>query len=575
MAYSWLVSGDETGLPAAPDDSPWRPGANVRFDHPPRREFPTDRTEPGPSGSDDFEPVEPSRSPPRTRWMLAGSLLALAGIAASVIVFSTPTQDPVGAIEDGANSGRSLPGEATELPAQFDLGGDVTLGAADAPLTPRRLRCLPQRLPSSVDPVWSTEIADARRVLSPVSVADESVVAVAEFDTPAESTGVSVELVVLDIGDGTERWRTALEPSTGAHEVVGIVDGVVIVRSVAGPDVDFRRLFAFDETDGQLLWERGFRGTWSAGMDDTVGAVIVNVTLDFSTVGEVVALDPRTGDVLARLPGEFLGVDGDGRILTRSGDKVLAANMAERADLDERELLGVIEPGSSPYSLLGSSLVVAASDRAAMTVFSPDPASVQDPIEREVPLVGSNDLAAPAFVVGVEALGESTLLITGDRAVHGANVAADSVEIRWRAAGVALSSAPTDRGHSLLIATEGGSRQRVIDSSTGRTIHELQLSPGALQTLGLLPNGVVVQQLTDGESARSALDLDGRQMWTLPGGGPLAVGAGIVVDIEHRSGNGGDGAEGIGISAYGGTVGTAGCSSGGRALPGRSLRSHP
>ena len=36
---------------------------------------------------------------------------------------------------------------------------------------------------------------------------------------------------------------------------VGLVDGAVIVRSAAGPDMAYRRLFSFDEMSGELLWE--------------------------------------------------------------------------------------------------------------------------------------------------------------------------------------------------------------------------------------------------------------------------------------------------------------------------------
>ena len=134
--------------------------------------------------------------------------------------------------------------------------------------------------------------------------------------------------------------------------------------------------------------------------------------------------------------------------------------------------------------------------------------------------------------MSLDPLGGSSLVVNGDGAVHGAQVGDDTVEIRWRVRGVVLESAPTDRGRSLLIATEGGAQQRVIDSSTGRTIVDLELRPGSLATLALVANGVVVQDDVDGEPVRVAVDLDGRELWSLPGSGAFAVGRGVVVDVD-------------------------------------------
>ena len=82
------------------------------------------------------------------------------------------------------------------------------------------------------------------------------------------------------------------------------------------------------------------------------------------------------------------------------------------------------------------------------------------------------------------------------------------------------------------MATDGGAQQRVIDSSTGRTIVDLELRPGTFTTLSLAANGVVVQDYADGELVRVALDLDGRERWSLPGSGPFAVGPGVIVDVD-------------------------------------------
>ncbi len=510
------------------DDSPWRPGADVRFDHPPRAPF-ADRNG-DPVGVDDASPsagaptadVPPGRPfgvPPR-RGLAAALLLTVAIGAATVAVLGGATA-PSGDLDEAA----VRPDDASTAVRQSalrDLGGDVTLGPGDVPLL-TATACPANRLPSSVDVLWDVELSTARRVITPVTISEESVVAVVGFDELTANGLPAVAVLALDIDDGQERWRAGLEPATGSHEIIGVVDGAVIVRSAAGPDMAYRRLFAFDEDTGDVLWDRGFRGDWSATVDATTGLVYVGVrrpAVSSMDDSEVEVLDPRTGDRLHIAGGALVGLDPDGRLVTRIGDKVLATSN------QDRDLLGVLVPGDSSFTLVGDRLVGADGAVSDLSVSSGEAEA------RRFPLVGSTGLDAPGFVVSLDPLGESSLIVNGDGAVHGAQVGADSVEIRWRVQGVALESVATDRGRSLLIATEGGAHTRVIDSSTGRTITHVELRPGAFATLTLAANGVVVQDVIDGAPARVAVDLDGRELWSLPGRGPLAIGRGVVVDVD-------------------------------------------
>ena len=197
----------------------------------------------------------------------------------------------------------------------------------------------------------------------------------------------------------------------------------MIVRSAAGPDMAYRRLFAFDEGTGAVLWDRGFRGDWSAMVQPATGLVYVGVrrpAVSSTEESEVDVLDPRTGDRLHIAAGAFVGLDPDGRLVTRIGDKVLATSV------EERELLGVVDPADSPFALVGSQVVVADGEATELGVFAGD-----DDAER-FPLVGSTGIDAPSFVVALDSIGGSSLLVHGDGAVHGAQVGDNSVEIRWR-----------------------------------------------------------------------------------------------------------------------------------------------
>ena len=64
---------------------------------------------------------------------------------------------------------------------------------------------------------------------------------------------------------------------------------------------------------------------------------------------------------------------------------------------------------------------------------------------------------------------------------------------------------------------------------------------------------------------RAALDLDGRELWTLPGTGPLAVGRSVVVDVAPRPGPG-DNGNGFRLAAYGDAVGAGSSSAGCRSV---------
>lgn len=539
-----------------PDDSPWRPGADARFDRLPIRPFGEQ-----PAIDADGRPLvegstnasartatAPGVAAPRRRLLAAALVVPLAVVGVAVMV-RTGTGVPSGDVE--AISAPPIDDAGIQSSAMRDLGGDVTLGPGDVPLL-TATDCPAQRLPAVADPRWEIELPDALGIITPLTVSEESVVAVVGFDEAPSNGLPAVSVVVLNTDDGQERWRAELQPATGRHEIIAVADGTVIVRSASGPDMAYRRLFAFDEYSGAVLWERGFRGDWSATADSSAGPVYVRVrrpAVSATGESEVEVLDPRTGDRLHIAAGAFVGIDPDGRLVTRVGDKVLATSV------EDRDLLGVVVPSDSPFALVGTEVIVADGAPQELSVFSGDGES------RRFPLAGSTGIDDSRAVAYLESLSTSALLVSGGGAVHGAKVGDGTVEMRWRVMGALLESAATDRGRSLVIGTEGGAQQRVIDSSTGRTIVNLELRPGALTTLGLAANGVVMLGVVDGTSVRTALDLDGRELWTLPGTGPLAVGRGVVVDVAPSPVPDEDG-NGFRLAAYGDPV-DAGSSSGG------------
>jgi len=551
---------------AVPDDdaarsdaatSPWSRGADVQFVHPPSLEFGHEETprtgnQASPSRRGEWSSgVDTGAVDEPDRWRRRGAIAGALGIAVVVTALVAgprftegPTGDATAIAARGFADG--TPADASLL--DRDLGGDVVLESGEA-LGSVAPNCAAERLPSSITPLWEAAVAGLSRGADPATVGDDAVVVIAELDDPDASTGRAAVVVALDATSGEERWRMPLQPATGSHEIIGIVDGAVVVRSIAGPDVAYRRLFAFDEATGEGLWDRGFRGEWSAAVNSEAGVVVVGVRRSSASdrVGsEVELVDPRTGRRRHVAAGEFITVDAAGLAVTRIGDDVLASSR------DERTPIGVVSPSDSAYALAGDELVVASEESPARAVVERGDA------QRTIPFEGTNRIDPPSFVLHLDTLGDSSVLAGGDRAVHGASVEEDAVQIRWRAMGAMLASTPTDRGRAVLLALRGGAEQRVVDGSTGQTIADLELSQGALSSLGFFANGVVVQKTVDGEPVRLALDLDGRELWSVPGSGPLAANAGLVVDVDMAAAADVPGSPDV-IRAYSGTIGTAGC----------------
>ena len=165
-----------------PDDSPWRPGADARFERLPIRPFddPSADTESSGRGDAGASRVASDTSPGAAggaaRRRVVTSLLVLPLAIVGVAVLARGDADvPSGEIAAAADTPSDEPG--VRPAAVRDLGGDVTLGSGDVPLL-TAADCPAQRLPSSIDLLWDVDLADARRIITPVTVGEQSVVAV-------------------------------------------------------------------------------------------------------------------------------------------------------------------------------------------------------------------------------------------------------------------------------------------------------------------------------------------------------------------------------------------------------------
>ncbi|MFK8023362.1 MAG: hypothetical protein AB8G26_05290, partial [Ilumatobacter sp.] len=126
------------------------------------------------------------------------------------------------------------------------------------------------------------------------------------------------------------------------------------------------------------------------------------------------------------------------------------------------------------------------------------------------------------------------------------------VEIQWGDHGALGSDEASDRGRTLVVRRDGGRLQRLVDSSTGRTILDVASVGNEVSSSDLLANGVIARSGVGSNASRRAVDLDGRTMWTLPGAGRLAVGDRVVLDWRQVVDD--TGAEALNVAAFGALV---------------------
>ncbi|MGB3733642.1 MAG: hypothetical protein WA964_01700 [Ilumatobacter sp.] len=83
-------------------------------------------------------------------------------------------------------------------------------------------------------------------------------------------------------------------------------------------------------------------------------------------------------------------------------------------------------------------------------------------------------------------------------------------------------------GIVLLLETDGGSAQTLVDAASGETIVALTMSPGLFGVLEVAGNGIITGRTSRDGSRVAGLDLDGNELWALDGSTPVSIGDGIV-----------------------------------------------
>ncbi len=461
------------------------------------------------------------------RWLAAA--LAATAVVTALVVFRAARAD-------------DLDGEVTQFLSDvwiypdFDGVGEVVVASGELvePLVDEPFAGADRRrLPAQLDRRWAARIVDVEATSGTgLDVLDDGSV-IGVFDDRSVGVGeVASVVIALDADDGSQRWRSQIGSTARDLRVLGEFDGVVVMerRAVAG-----QSLLGLSAATGEVLWADEIER--AASYSVVAGTSLV--ARDANTGSTPLSfIDPATGVEVGRPTGRRFAVDFRGTVFLRSGRDV--------SRLDLRDGWNPPVPvGELPGDGVSASIV----DGRVVAIVDGDlQVRDDDGTQRRAAIAGSVPGSDGSTFTESVPIGDDAIVLLGGGEVFGGVLLDDGdVDIRWQASGTPISFRPTDRGASIIMAMEGGGEQRVIDGSTGREITSVDMVPGAIDTLQLVGNGVVVKRTATVGTERVGLDLDGDQLWTLVGDGPLSVGRGVVATYV-------EGDEGLVVTAYGDVV---------------------
>lgn len=517
------------------DDEIWRPG----YDGP----APV-------SGAASFDRVASPQSPPRASdrrpWRLVAVATAVGATALVAVVV---------VVVDSLSS-RVQPEGVAEVVPPIDVDDDrlkfsSSEGADFVDGEPLRLLDDPaapfagadaRRLPTDLLPRWTIElgtlVADGgANSQTWVEVVDRRYVVVGTGDARRFAGPAAVS--VLDASSGERLWSTQVDARIDLVEFVAAIDDSLVLT--IGTEI-----LALDAPTGSELWAGRLAKT-EAGpeqMSSLPGTDLLAVTSP-SPGASVRLLDPTTGATVGEMIGEVLGTDDRGLWYVLRGAKLmkfdLAPQNAEPPSAEppngsdsiptiDSELVGTIDSEQSRVAaVIGGSLVAMVDEKLAVGPLDADGERITGPNGMTPLTIDSGTPAALPPVGGIIALGGSAFAAVGSGTLTGAEVVDGSIRFAWQRRGAVSASFATERGVMLLIGTEGGSAQTLIDGATGEPIATLTMSPGFFDALDVVGNGIVTRR-TSGDGVRIAgLDLDGNELWALDGSTPVSVGDGVVV----------------------------------------------
>ena len=402
----------------------------------------------------------------------------------------------------------------------------------------------PRRLPETAPLRWSRELDLVADRGSSVTVhRDETAVGIFAAPTDDADDPTVATIVGFDAATGDTLWTSDYPTETRSLDPLGVIDGVMVVEWL---DTGNRALLGIALADGTELWRLD---TNDVGIHGIVPGTDLVTRFSFSSTPRLTFIDPATGDLAGRVTGRFVGTDYSGRWWIRR-----AVRDGSLATLDLRDGFADPEPLSGGDAAEPDLLAVVGGVPLGTIdgrIVTPDATGVwvDAPVDSEV------DPDPPDVVFAFSPAADDLFVFAGSGTVYGAVVVSDddhsgatgppTIDVRWRLGGRVARALPSERGLLLEVEDQGGSGRSVVDGPTGRVLAEVEDSADG-DLLELVGNGFLTARSAGLGVERVAYDLDGREMWTLVGAGPLEVGDGVVVNWSPTP-------DGIRLTAFGAT----------------------
>lgn len=373
-----------------------------------------------------------------------------------------------------------------------------------------------RRLPATSALIWTSKINAANDDASdPAFIVDGRATVVVILDDVEQGS----TLIGLDATSGTERWRTQADFEPSAANLLGVIDGVLVIEH---NDLVVRGLLGIETATGETAWELETRDN---GVHVILSGTDVVTRVSFTGNERLTFIDPLSGDEVARVDGRILSTDLSGTWFIANNRRVVSIDLSN-GYTEPDEIASSGTNWNSPTTVIEDRVIVVDTD-GALAEARPD-------AEDLIPLVavGGN---LPE-IVSLIATGGPTFMAIGDGKVLGATLTDDQVDISWQLDASVRVIDVTRRGLLVAVsdATNGfsdGVDLAVIDAVTGERLAAIGPAPSQDELPRLLGDGFVLTNNAQLGFERIGYDLDGAEVWRLPTNDAVRIGDRILVTV--------------------------------------------
>lgn len=473
----------------------------------------------------------------RRRGLIAAAVVA-AVLVTGIGVNTVPSEPDLAgsAAARGGPSPRSTAMEGSELfvaaptPSPLDVVGQSGQPFAGA---------VSERIPERVDQLWRFRIDGATDrpagVAAVVDVIDSRFVAVIAGASDAGAKQSTLSLV--DAVNGAAQWSAELGLWPESFDIIGASGSTLMIES----PIAERRVVGYDLATGDERWAMSESANRldqigsSAGFELLAGTGVLARRPSLAT-NPTVLFDPATGIEVGQFPGEIVGTDHLGTYYVQMNGAIARFGLSGGLYPSAMTSLPGEQPGDLTTVVDGKVVLVRDGEISVSSALAPEFAlATEAPVpvrDTETPGDDGGRVTLPGSIASVEPMIGPTMIVSGSGRIVGAELDGNEIRPAWRRDGVAVRTVQTERGTVILVSRAGGSTQTLVDGSTGRTITLLTMTPGVFDNLQFARNGVLTRRTSGDGSRLSAVDLDGRETWSLAGSEPVVLGDGIVVRTE-------------------------------------------